>query len=208
MTGFGRVKGEIMRHLASAAVIALLGADAMAGEVNITRSLASVTVETPGGAVEIARNQDTAAVIQGDFARIARPCPEFCIQPMTPAEGVRTVGELDVLEALQDPGVVVVDGRVRPDWETGTIPGAINMPYTEMADRLHELGCEEDFDGYLCDPETVPSLVMFCNGPWCGQSPEAIRRIIKAGYPADKISYYRWGMQGWRMLGLTVAGGS
>jgi len=185
MTGFGRVKGEIMRHLASAAIIALLGADAMAGEVNITRSLASVTVETPGGAVEIARNQDTAAVIQGDFARIARPCPEFCIQPMTPAEGVRTVGELDVLEALQDPGVVVVDGRVRPDWETGTIPGAINMPYTEMADRLHELGCEEDFDGYLCDPETVPSLVMFCNGPWCGQSPEAIRRIIKAGYPAD-----------------------
>jgi len=39
MTGFGRVKGEIMRHLASAAIIALLGADAMAGEVNITRSL-------------------------------------------------------------------------------------------------------------------------------------------------------------------------
>jgi hypothetical protein len=53
----------------------------------------------------------------------------------------------------------------------------------------------------------VPNLVMFCNGPWCGQSPAAIRRIIEAGYPVEKISYYRWGMQGWRMLGLTVAGG-
>ena len=197
-----------MRYLTGATVIALFGGTAMADEVNITKNVASVTVQTPSGAVDITRNQDTAAVIEGDFARIARPCPDFCIQPMTPAEGVKTIGELEVLEALQAPDVVVVDGRVRPDWETGTIPGAINMPYTEMADRLHELGCEADFDGYLCDAETVPSLVMFCNGPWCGQSPEAIRRIIKAGYPVEKISYYRWGMQGWRMLGLTIAGGS
>ncbi len=197
-----------MKFLAGAAVILLFGGAAMAEEVNITRDVASVTVQTPNGAVEISRIQNTAAVIEGEFARIARPCPDFCIQPMTPAEGVKTIGEIEVLEALQAPDVVVIDGRVRPDWETGTIPGAINMPYTEMADRLHELGCEVDFDGYLCDPETVPALVMFCNGPWCGQSPEAIRRIIKAGYPAEKISYYRWGMQGWRMLGLTIAGGS
>jgi rhodanese-related sulfurtransferase len=197
-----------MKCLAGTAFIALIGGTAMAEEVNITKDLVSVQVQTPTGAVEIMRNQDTSAVIEGDFARIARPCPEFCIQPMTPAEGVRTVGELEVLQALQDPGVMVIDGRVRPDWETGTIPGAINMPYTEMADRLHELGCQEDFEGYICDAETVPNLVMFCNGPWCGQSPEAIRRIIAAGYPVEKISYYRWGMQGWRMLGLTVAGGS
>lgn len=197
-----------MKPLAGIAFIALIGGTAMAEEVNITKDLVSVQVQTPAGAVEIMRNQDTSAVIEGDFARIARPCPEFCIQPMTPAEGVRTVGELEVLQALQDPGVMVIDGRVRPDWETGTIPGAINMPYTEMADRLHELGCEADFEGYICDAETVPNLVMFCNGPWCGQSPEAIRRIIAAGYPVEKISYYRWGMQGWRMLGLTVAGGS
>lgn len=197
-----------MKRLAGATFIAFIGGTAVAEPVNITKDLASVTVQTASGTVEITRNQDTTAVIEGDFARIARPCPEFCIQPMTPAEGVRTVGELEVLEALQDPGVVVVDGRVRPDWEKGTIPGAISMPYTEMADRLHELGCEEDFDGYICDTENVPTLVMFCNGPWCGQSPEAIRRIIEAGYPVEKITYYRWGMQGWRMLGLTVAGGA
>jgi rhodanese-related sulfurtransferase len=197
-----------MKRLAGTAFIALIGGTALAEEVNITKDLVSVQVQTPAGTVEIMRNQDTSAVIEGDFARIARPCPDFCIQPMTPAEGVKTVGELEVLKALQDPGVVVIDGRVRPDWETGTIPGAINMPYTEMADRLHELGCEVDFEGYICDVETVPNLVMFCNGPWCGQSPEAIRRIIAAGYPVEKISYYRWGMQGWRMLGLTVAGGS
>ncbi len=206
--GTDRAKGRTMKRLAVAAFLALIGGTAMAEQVNITRDLPSVTVQTPSGPVEIKRNQDTAAVIEGEFARIARPCPDFCIQPMTPADGVETVGELEVLQALQDPDVVVVDGRVRPDWETGTIPGAISMPYTEAADRLDEFGCELDFEGFICDADKVPALVMFCNGPWCGQSPAAIRRIIAAGYPAEKISYYRWGMQGWRMLGLTVAGGS
>jgi rhodanese-related sulfurtransferase len=195
------------RFATMTALLALLAAPAFADTVNITPDMASVTVPVPGGQVEISRIQDEAAVIEGEFARIARPCPEFCIQPMTPAEGVRTVGELEVIAALQDPNTLVVDGRVRPDWQTGTIPGAINMPYTEMADELHELGCTPDFEGFICDADVVPNLVMFCNGPWCGQSPAAIRRIIEAGYPVEKISYYRWGMQGWRMLGLTVAGG-
>jgi len=50
----------------------------------------------------------------------------------------------------------------------------------------------------------VPEIALFCNGPWCGQSPTAIRRIIEAGFPAEKISYYRGGMQVWRMMGFTV----
>jgi rhodanese-related sulfurtransferase len=28
--------------------------------------------------------------------------------------------------------------------------------------------------------------------------------MIEAGFPAEKIYYYRGGMQAWRMLGLTV----
>ncbi|MBV0911016.1 rhodanese-like domain-containing protein [Anianabacter salinae] len=171
--------------------------------VNISPGVASVSVETPRGPVEISRIQDTSNVITGEFARTSRDCPNFCIQPMEPAPGVRTIGELELLDALQDPDVTVIDSRVRPDWQTGTIPGAVSMPYTEMADRLHELGCEPDFDGFICDD--AGQIVLFCNGPWCGQSPTAIRRIIEAGYPAERISYYRWGMQGWRMLGLTVA---
>jgi len=31
--------------------------------------------------------------------------------------------------------------------------------------------------------------------------------MIEAGYPAERISYYRGGMQNWRLLGPTVAGG-
>ena len=184
-------------------LLSLIAGPLAAQEVGITPDMMSVTVETPSGPVEISRIQDTGHEITGEFARTSRPCPNFCIQPYRPAEGVTTVGELEVLDALQDPDVLVIDSRVRKDWEGGTIPGAISIPYNEMPDRLHELGCEPDFDGFICDD--AQRVLLFCNGPWCGQSPTAIRGIIDAGFPADRISYYRGGMQVWRMLGLTVA---
>jgi len=186
------------------AVFLVAATTAGADPVRITPDTMSVTVETPGGPVEIMRDQDTDAVITGDFARIARPCPSFCIQPMIPAPGVTPVGELEMLGFLNDPDVMVIDGRVRPDFEGGAIPGAVNVPYTEAADRLGELGCEPDFDGWICDGDGVKSAALYCNGPWCGQSPTAARRMIEAGFPAEKVYYYRAGMQGWRMLGLTV----
>jgi rhodanese-related sulfurtransferase len=47
-------------------------------------------------------------------------------------------------------------------------------------------------------------VVLWCNGPWCGQSPHAIKAMIAQGYPVEKIKYYRGGMQMWKILGLTV----
>ena len=185
----------------------ILAPAAHADGVNITKDLSSVTVETTSGPVEIMRVQDQEAVIEGEFARIARPCPNFCIQPMVPAEGVTPVGELEVLAALQDGTTRVIDGRIRPEYEAGTIPGAISVPYNEAADRLGELGCEIDFEGWICEGD-LPHVVLFCNGPWCGQSPTAARNMIEAGFPAENISYFRGGMQSWQMLGLTVVPGN
>jgi rhodanese-related sulfurtransferase len=190
-----------MRSLVIAALVA--AGPAVAEGVNITADMPSVTVETPSGPVEISRIQDPENVVTGEWAKTSRPCPTFCIQPMSPAPGVTTIGELELIAFLQDPEVTVVDSRT-PDWYMGgTIPGAVNMPYTEMTDRLGELGCELDFEGWECTD--ARQVALFCNGLWCGQSPEAIRRMIDAGYPAERISYYRGGMQSWRVLGLTVA---
>lgn len=191
----------------SAAVLAcalIAAAPVLAEGVNITPEIASVTVETAAGPVEISRIQDQAHELSGEWARTSRACPNFCIQPMVPAPGVTPVGEIEMLGFLQNPEVVVIDGRVRPDFEGGAIPGAINVPYTEAADRLGELGCEPDFEGFDCTVPGVKSAALYCNGPWCGQSPTAARRMIEAGFPAEKIFYYRGGMQAWRMLGLTV----
>ena len=186
--------------------LALLAGTAQAEEVAITKDMPNVTVETGNGPVVIERIQDPAHEITGEWARTSRPCPNFCIQPIIPAPGVTPIGELELIGFLNDPDVVVIDGRVRRDFETGAIPGAVNVPYTEAGDRLGELGCEPDFDGFICEGDNIKSAALYCNGPWCGQSPAAARRMIEAGFPAEKIYYYRPGMQGWRVLGLTVTG--
>lgn len=174
------------------------------GEVGITKDIGSVTVQTGSGPVEIKRIQDTKNELSGEWAQTSRPCPDFCIQPQSPADGVTTIGELELIAMLQDPEAVVIDSRTRDWFDGGTIPGAINIPYTYVVDELAQLGCEPDFDGWDC--ENAKPVALFCNGVWCGQSPSAIRNMIQAGYPADRISYYRGGMQVWRLLGLTVVG--
>jgi len=195
-----------MRMGLLSAGFAIIAGPLWSDEVGITPDTMRVTVETEAGTIEIMRNQDTEARVDAFWTKTSRPCPNFCIQPMSPAPGVTTIGELEVLDFLQSGEAVLVDGRIRPQYEEGTIPGAISVPYNEAADRLGELGCEIDFDGWICGEEVTP-VVLFCNGPWCGQSPTAARRMIEAGFPADKIYYYRGGMQNWNMLGLTVAPG-
>lgn len=186
------------------ALFGLAGASVAETPVGITKDMPSVTVQTRNGPVEIKRVQDTTHEISGDWAKTSRPCPDFCIQPITPAEGVTTIGEMELIELLSDPDAVVVDSRTRDWFDGGTIPGAINIPYTYILDELGQLGCEPDFEGWDC--EGAKRVALFCNGIWCGQSPTAIRNMIEAGYPADRISYYRGGMQVWRLLGLTVTG--
>ncbi|WP_108482760.1 rhodanese-like domain-containing protein [Oceaniglobus ichthyenteri] len=181
------------------------GAALAEGAVGISKDMHSATVQTPSGAVEISRIQDTDHLISDEWARTSRPCPEFCIQPHSPAPGVHTIGELELIEMLQDPNATVVDSRTSDWFLGGTIPGAINIPYTYVVDELAQLGCEPDFDGWDC--ENAKPVALFCNGVWCGQSPTAIRNMIEEGYPAERISYYRGGMQTWRLLGLTVTGG-
>ena len=54
------------------------------------------------------------------------------------------------------------------------------------------------------DFSNAKELLLWCNGPWCGQSPRAISGLLNAGYPAEKLYYYRGGMQMWQSLGLTI----
>lgn len=115
------------------------------------------------------------------------------IQPMQVAEDVRTVGELEVIEHLER-SLPVVDSRRRDSYVESTISGARNVPHQELVARMAEFDRER------------PTL-FFCNGPQCGQSPAAIRALIEAGHPPEKILYYRGGLHDWMTLGLPVVPG-
>lgn len=127
---------------------------------------------------------------------------------------------------------LLIDARTPSFYKSGTIPLSINLPFTTFAlgrdDKrliaaMKTLGVErrkEKLEGYWTDLKAVTGieekpnpywnfsgakeLTLWCNGMWCGQSPRAIEGLLKLGYPADKIHYYRAGMQGWKILGLSV----
>jgi rhodanese-related sulfurtransferase len=187
-------------------------------EVNITAALASVDVMHHGRKVTIVRNQNQNNMVNPDFAKTSRKCPPFCIQPGELAPGVKTIGELEVLQFLKkindgDASIMVVDSRT-PNWvEKGTIPGTMNIPWdkldidksgsTAVQEILEKLLNARRQDGFW-NFNGAKTLVMFCNGSWCGQSPTNIRDLMKIGYPAHKIFWYRGGMQDWENLGLTT----
>ncbi len=181
--------------------------------VRITPDQMTRSFTINGKLFEISRNQDSAATLSGEFAKTSRACPPFCIHPMSAGEGVETLGEIEVMDFLETRVAngrgLLVDSRV-PEWfAKGTIPGAVNVPFATLEptnpyrdDILSALGARKSGAGW--DFTGALDLVLFCNGPWCDQSPRAIRNLIDAGYPASKLRYYRGGMQDWLILGLTV----
>lgn len=186
--------------------------------VGITPDMLSADVIHNGKPVKIERNQNNKNTIAEDYAITSRPCPPFCIRPITLAPGVETIGELEIIDYLvaaskPDSGILVIDSRT-PDWVAkGTIPGSISIPWTllkeDTSDPITIAGILTDRFGAIDEDELwdfseVKTLVMFCNGMWCGQSPRNIMTLLKYGYPADKIKWYRGGMQDWHALGLTT----
>ena len=187
--------------------------------VNITTDMASVDVMHNGKKTTIMRNQDEKNTVNPAFAKTSRKCPPFCIQPAVLAPGVDTIAEVEVIDYLKkmnngDDSILVIDSRT-PDWvKKGTIPGAVNIPWTALnpakgADPMSIAEIMEDkfnvlqLEG-LWDFSNARTLVMFCNGMWCGQSPNNIMNLLKFGYPAHKLKWYRGGMQDWEILGLST----
>ena len=189
-------------------------------KVKINKKIAAVTVNHKGKSVTIKRDQNQKATVIAAFAKTSRKCPPFCIQPSTLAPGVETVGEVEVINYLDrihnkgDKSILVIDSRT-PNWvKKGTIPGSVSIPWTKlnpakgadplsMGDIMAKFGAKEQ-EG-IWNFSNVKTLVMFCNGMWCGQSPNNIKQLLKMGYPAHKIKWYRGGMQNWANLGLTMA---
>ena len=212
------------KSLFAAAVAAVLAAPVGAEDVavQITAGVGSVDVMHGGETITIMRNQDQKNTVNPAFAKTSRKCPPFCIQPSKLAPGVETIGEAEVIRYAKsmsdgDGSIVLIDSRT-PDWVgRGTIPSAMNVPWTKLnpAKGADPISIAEIMEGVfnvksneeLMDFSDCKTAVMFCNGMWCGQSPNNIANLLKFGYPAHKIKWYRGGMQDWEILGLTTVPG-
>lgn len=187
--------------------------------VKITPELEGIDVVHAGKPVRIQRHQDPDNRVHPAFQRTSRKCPPFCVQPIRMPEGVETIGEIEMLGYLErvaggDDSVLVIDSR-GPNWlKRGTIPGSINVHYKQLSLKSSEELAVADilqnrFDAARTEEfwnfRYAKTLVLFCNGPWCGQSPTNIRLLLRLGYPPSKLKWYRGGMQAWEIAGLTSA---
>lgn len=185
-----------------------------AGDNRLTEDLADLQFTVNGQAYTIARSPDPAARLPEDFAKTSRQCPPFCLQPMQALPGVTTLGELELFDfmrgALAEGRGALLDARL-PEWfDKGSIPSAVNVPFTTLTadnpfrnDILVALGARP-LGGSAFDFSSALDLVVFCNGAWSDQSLRALTALRAAGYPAEKLRYYRGGMQDWQVLGLTT----
>ena len=183
--------------VAAFAASLVFSASVSAGKpVGITSGMMDVTVKHDGKDVKITRNQDNKNTVNPAFAKTSRPCPPFCIQPAILAPGVETIAEREVIDYVAkmsggDSSILVIDSRT-PDWvKKGTIPGAVNLPWTKLnpakgADPVSILEILEDNFGVtesegLLNYSKAKTMVMISNSMWCGQSPNNIKNLLKLG---------------------------
>lgn len=183
--------------------------------VNITNKISSVKTTDQGQEIEVLRIQDVNHRLTDDFAKTSRECPPYCIQPTKINKDIKNIAEIELLHFLQEEvhtnKGILVDTRLKSWFELESIPSAINIPYSVVVNFSKEnmkklfitLGKEDASDG-TWDSSKVKKLVIFDNGAWCAQAQHFLDALLKYKYPTDKILYYRAGLQGWKIMGLTT----
>ncbi len=197
--------------------ISALGTLLSAGDllVKITKDIPEVKINDSGVTVNIKRIQDTANRLTDDFAKTSRLCPPHCIPKIQIENGIKTIGELELIDFIKNKVYkkkgILVDARLKEFYVLETIPGAINIPFTiaevkskKVTDSLFKaLGAKVKPDGSY-DFTNAKDLAIFCSGLWCSASVRLAKSLAAKGYPKDKIVWYRGGLQAWKLLGLTT----
>ena len=137
------------------------------------------------------------------------------IFPMRIHNKIETYAEVEVLAFIEqmqkNNDMLLIDCRDEEWYDYRTIPGAINIHYLylleadifteEYHDALVTLGIKGITKPY--DLRNAKTILLFCNGAWCSQSPKMIQALLDLGYPPEKIKWYRGGMDDWLGLSMT-----
>ncbi len=101
------------------------------------------------------------------------------LEPVSPEE---------LLERIREGVVTVIDVRPPEEYAAGHLPGAINLPLSELEKRLEELDPGKD-------------VVAYCRGPHCVLAFDAVSLLRERGRKASRLE---GGLPEWRQRGLPV----
>jgi rhodanese-related sulfurtransferase/DNA-binding transcriptional ArsR family regulator len=98
----------------------------------------------------------------------------------------------ELLQRVQDGLVTVLDVRPPEEYAAGHVPGAVNVPLSELEHYLKELNPEQE-------------IVAYCRGPHCVLAFDAVASLRGNGLKARRLED---GFPEWKTAGLPVETGS
>jgi rhodanese-related sulfurtransferase len=125
---------------------------------------------------------------------------EFAADPQTALDHFEKLLSLetdcwDVHAALASgaPGFVLLDVRSPQAFETGHVPGSLNLPHGRINER--------NLAAYPLDT----LFVVYCNGPHCNGADRAAARLARLGRKVKKMI---GGAEGWKVEGFAFEKGA
>lgn len=94
---------------------------------------------------------------------------------LTAREKLQPVSRDDLLEAIREDRVQIIDVRPASEYESGHIINAMNIPLGDLDSHLGELSAGQE-------------IVAYCRGPHCILSFEAVAALQSHGFRARRLS--------------------
>jgi ArsR family transcriptional regulator len=107
-------------------------------------------------------------------------------------DNLEAISRPELVERLKAGVVTVFDVRPEDEFALGHLPGAINVPLSELESRLADL-----------DPGQ--EIVAYCRGPYCVLSYEAVKILRARGFRVRRLVD---GLPEWRAAGLPIEAGA
>jgi rhodanese-related sulfurtransferase/predicted transcriptional regulator len=103
-------------------------------------------------------------------------------------DNLEPVSRKELLRRMRDGLVTLIDTRPEEEFSAGHLPGAINLPLSELKRRLRELPRDQE-------------IVAYCRGPYCVLSYETVAELRRRGFKALRLED---GYPEWKAAGLPV----
>lgn len=105
-------------------------------------------------------------------------------------DDLEPVAANDLLKLVKAGEVTVIDVRPSDEYESGHVPGAINIPLKELEERLEELDLDKE-------------VIAYCRGPYCVMAFDAVFKLRGKSFRARRLEN---GFPEWKNAGMPVDG--
>ena len=103
-------------------------------------------------------------------------------------DSLEPVASKELMQRLHEGAVILLDVRPGDEFAQGHLPGAINIPLTDLEENVKTLPRNRE-------------IIAYCRGPFCLLSFEAVARLRDRGLAARRLET---GFPEWKVAGLPV----